>query len=83
MAAVVALKVADVAVAATVTEAGTLSVALVLVRVTVAPPVGAVSDKVTVQALEELDPRLVGLQTREETSTDVTMPMVELAELLL
>jgi hypothetical protein len=36
-----------------------------------------------VQVLEELDPRLVGLQTSEETSTDVTMPMVALAELLL
>jgi hypothetical protein len=41
MAAVVALKVAERAAAATVTEAGTVSVALVLVRVTAAPPAGA------------------------------------------
>jgi hypothetical protein len=41
MAPVVALKVAQVAAAGTVTDAWTVSVALVLVRVTVAPPVGA------------------------------------------
>src|ERR1700678_143502 len=62
MAAVVALKVAEVAPAATVTDAGTVSVELVLVRVTVAPPVGAAWVKVTVQVLEELGPRLTGLQ---------------------
>jgi len=49
MAAVVALKVAEVAAAATVTDAGTVSVALVLVRATVTPPAGAVWDRVTVQ----------------------------------
>jgi hypothetical protein len=38
---VVTLKAADVPPAATVTEAGTVSVELVLVRVTVAPPAGA------------------------------------------
>jgi hypothetical protein len=83
MAAVVALKVAEVAAVATVTDAGAVSVALVLVRVTVAPPVGAVWDRVTVQVLDELGPRLVGLQVSEETSTDVTRVMVALAELLL
>jgi hypothetical protein len=82
MAAVVALKIAEVAPAATVTEAGAVSVALVLVRVTAAPPVGAAWVKVTVQELEELGPRLVGLQASEETST-ATMLMVALAELLL
>ena len=41
MVVVVALKVADVAVAGTVTDAGTVSVALVLLSVTLAPPVGA------------------------------------------
>jgi hypothetical protein len=82
IAAVVALKVAEVAAAATVTEAGAVSVALVLVRVTVAPPVGAAWVKVTVQVLEALGPRLVGLQASEETST-ATMLMVALAELLL
>jgi len=41
IAAVVALKVADAAAAATLTEAGTVRVELVLVSVTLAPPVGA------------------------------------------
>ena len=82
IAAVVALKVAEVAAAATVSDAGTVSVALVLVRLTVAPPVGAACVRVTVQVLEELGPRLVGLQTREETST-ATRLIVALAELPL
>jgi hypothetical protein len=38
---VVALKVADVAAAATVTDAGTVRVESVFVKVTLAPPVGA------------------------------------------
>jgi len=41
MATVVALKFTQVAAAATVTDAGTVSVEFVLVRITVAPPVGA------------------------------------------
>ena len=41
MAAVVALKVAEVAEAATVTDAGTVSVALEFASVTTAPPDGA------------------------------------------
>jgi hypothetical protein len=40
-AAVVALKVAEVAAAATVTDAGTVRVVLVLVRVKRMPPLGA------------------------------------------
>jgi hypothetical protein len=81
---VVALKVAEIAAAATVTDAGTVRVGLVLVRVTVAPPpVGAGWVRVTMQALEELGPRLVGLQTSEETSTGATRLIVALAELLL
>jgi len=82
MAAVVALKVADIAAAATVTDAGTVSVGLVLVRVTVAPPVGAGWVRVTMQELEELGPTLAGLQASEETSTAVRL-MVALAEVLL
>ena len=82
-AAVVALKVAEVAAAATVTDAGAVRVALVLVRVTSAPPVGAIWVRVTVQALEELGPRVVGLQTSEETSTEAARLMVALAELPL
>ena len=83
MVAVVALKVAVVAAAATVTDAGTVRVELVLVRVTLAPPVGAACDMVTVQELEEFGPRLVGLQASEETSTDATRLMLVLAELPL
>jgi len=83
MVVVVALKVAVVAAAATVTDAGTVRVELVLVRVTLAPPVGAAWDRVTVQVLEEFGPRLVGLQASEETSTDATRLMLALAELLL
>ena len=73
MAAVVALKVADVAAAVTMTDAGTVSVELVFVRVTLAPPTGAGWVKFTVQVLEELGPRLVGLQASEETNTGVTV----------
>ena len=69
MVVVVALKVAVVAVAATVTDAGTVSAVLSLARVTLAPPVGAALLKVTVQALEAFGPRLVGLHVTEETST--------------
>jgi hypothetical protein len=82
-AAVLALKVADVAAGATATDAGTVRVALVLVRVTVAPPAGAGCVTVTVQVLEEFGPRLVGLQTSEETSTGATRLMPALAELPL
>ena len=83
MAAVVALKVADVAAADTVNDAGTVRVALVLDRVTRAPPVGAALFRVTVQVLEELGPRLVGLQASEVTSTGATRLTLALAELPL
>ena len=83
MVVVVAPKVAVVAAAATVTDAGTVSVELVLVRVTEAPPVGAAWVRVTVQVLEEFGPRLVGLQASEETSAGATRLMLALAELPL
>ena len=83
MATVVALKFTQVAAAATVTDAGTVSVEFVLVRITVAPPVGAGWVSVTVQVLEELGPRVVGLQMREETSTGAARVMVALADVLL
>jgi hypothetical protein len=82
-AAVVALKVAEVTPAATVTDAGTVSAGFVSVRVTAAPPVGAGWVSVTVQALEAFAPRLVGLQASEETSTGATRVMAALAELPL
>ena len=80
---VVALKVADVAAAVTVTDAGTVSVVLVLARVTVAPPVGAGWVRLTVQMLALFGPRVEGVQTSEETSTGAVRLMVALAELLL
>jgi hypothetical protein len=81
MAAVLALKVAEVAAAATVTDAGTVSVELVLDRETEAPPAGAALVSVTVQVLEELGPRLVGEQASDETTIDATRLMFVLAEL--
>ena len=83
MAAVVALKLTQVAAAATVTDAGTVSVEFVLVRITVAPPVGAGWVRVTVQVLEAFGPRVLGLQISEETSTGAARVMVALAEVLL
>ena len=83
MAPVVTVKFADVAAAATVTDAGTVNVALEFARVTLAPPVGAAWVKVTVQVLEEFAPMPVGLQLRDETSTDAARFTVVLAELLL
>jgi hypothetical protein len=79
MAAVVALKVADVAAAATVTDAGTVRVALVLVSATLAPPVGADLVRITVQVELLLLFRVVGRHDREETvgqAPPVTVPPV-------
>jgi hypothetical protein len=83
MVVVVALNVADVAAAATVIDAGIVRVALVFVRTTLAPPVGAAWVKVTVQVLEAFGPRLVGLHASEETKTGATRLTVALEELLL
>jgi len=51
MVVVVAVNVAVVAAAATVTEAGTVKAALLLLSVTLAPPVGAGCVNVTVHVL--------------------------------
>ena len=80
---VVTLKVADVLVAATVTDEGTVSAALVFDKLTPAPPVGAACVKVTVQVLEEFCPRLPGLHDSVDTSTGASRFTVVLAELLL
>jgi hypothetical protein len=82
-AAVVALKVADVAAAATVTDAGTVSAALEFESVTLAPPAGAGWVRVTVQVLEALAPILAGLHVSAETSTGAVRLTVVLTELLL
>ena len=57
----VAVKAADVAPEATVTEDGTVKAAALLDSVTVAPPDPAACDSVTVQADVPLEFRLVGL----------------------
>ena len=82
-AAAVAVKVAVVAPAATVTEAGTVSSVLLLESVTAAPPERAGWVVVTVQELVALWPRLVGVQTTEDTSTGASRLMAAVCELLL
>jgi hypothetical protein len=66
LAAAVAVKVAVVAPAATVTDAGTVREALSLASVTLVPPPRAVWVNVTVQMLVAFCPRLAGLQTKPE-----------------
>jgi hypothetical protein len=83
MAEVVALKVAVVAPAATLTEVGVVSTVLLSERATLAPPVGAALVKVTVQVLEALGPRLLGVQAKADTSTGATRLTIALAELAL
>src|ERR1700683_1205426 len=68
LAAAVALKLAVVASAATVTEAGTVSAVLLLVSAIPQPPAGAVCVSVTVHVLAPLCPRLAGPQAKPETS---------------
>ena len=80
---VVALNVAEVALAATVTEAGTVNAALEFDSPTLAPPVGAGWVNVTVQVLDEFCPKLLGLQASEETSTGATRLILAEAEVLL
>ena len=81
--AVVALNVAEVAAAATATDAGIVRAVLEFVSVTLAPPAGAGWVSVTVQALVALGPRLVGLQASDETRTGASRLTVAFAELPL
>ena len=81
-AAAVALKVAVVVPAVTVTDAGTVSDALLLASVTLEPPVGAVWVSVTVQVLAELWARLVGLHVTVDNRTGACRLMVAVCELL-
>jgi hypothetical protein len=71
-------KVADAEPAATVTEAGTLSAALLLDRLTVDPPVGAAAFRVTVQVLEPPEAKLVGVQ-EIPVSTGMPVPLMLIA----
>jgi hypothetical protein len=79
----VALKVAVVVPADTVTEAGTVREMLLLASVIAEPPVGAVCVSVTVHVLAELCPRLVGLQATPEIWSPVNRLMVAVWELVL
>ena len=65
-----------------VTDAGTVSSALLLARVTEAPPAGASCVSVTVQVLVPLCPRLDGLQARPDTSTGPCRLIVAVWELV-
>lgn len=66
----VAVNVAVVALAATVTEAGVVRAVLLSEIVTTEPPDGAAADNVTVQVVVAPEPRLVGLQVSEERLTE-------------
>jgi hypothetical protein len=77
---VVALKVAPVAPEATVTDAGTVRIELLLVKATEAPPLGADCVRATVQVVDAFDPRLAGVQRTDETSTEEARFTVVLTE---
>jgi len=79
----VELKVAVAVPAVTVTEAGTVNIALLLESVTAAPPVGADLLRVTVHALVALGPRVAGTHASEDISTGATRLMVALLVLPL
>jgi len=75
-AAAVALKVAVVDPAATVTDVGTVSKVLLLASVTLDPAAGAPPLKVTVQLAAALGFRFVGLHIRGETVGTLTTALV-------
>jgi hypothetical protein len=75
-AAAVAVKVAVVAPAVTVTDAGTVSEALLLASVTIEPPTGATVLRVTVQVAAALGFRFPGLHVTEEmVGTETIAPV--------
>jgi hypothetical protein len=80
MVAAVAEKEAEVAPAATVTEAGTEREALLSERVTTEPPAGAALLRVTVQVEEAPEVREVGLQERLVGTVLVTRPREKVTE---
>jgi hypothetical protein len=82
VAAAVALKVAAIAPAATVTDGGTVSEGLLLASARLRPPAGAAWVNVTVQALTPLGPRLVGLHAKLEMRAGATRLMTAACELL-
>jgi len=78
----VTAKVAEVADAATVTETGTVNVALPAERATAVPPAGAAWFKVTVQVLALPEDRLEGLHCREVRAIGEIKVKVVVRELL-
>ena len=79
----VAVNVFVVAPAGTVMEAGTVNMALLLDKLTLAPPVRAAPDNVTVQVDVPPLPRLVGAQASELTVAGGVRETVACWELLL
>ena len=75
----VTVNVADVAPAATATEAGVVSSELLSDSVTVVLAVAALLN-VTVQVLAALEPRVVGVQASEESVTAAAKEMVAVFE---
>src|SRR5580658_10739052 len=74
------MNVVDVLLAGTVTDAGTVSAALLLERPTALPPVGAAWLRVTVHVAVAPEFTLVGLQTKAETSVEAIRLKVMLCE---
>ena len=74
----VAVKVAVVEPASTVTEIGVVRSTLLLDSATTAPPAGAALESVTVQVVPPPDPRMVGLHANADTSTGATRLTVAL-----
>jgi hypothetical protein len=68
------LNVAEIKPAATVTDAGTVSAALVFASVITAPPAGAAPVNVTVQVPDAFGPKLAG-HANEETCTPEIWPV--------
>jgi hypothetical protein len=68
----VAVNVAEVPLAGTVTDAGTVSEALLSERATLDPPAGAALFRVTVQVVEAPEFTLVGLHAKLETKIGAT-----------
>ena len=79
---VVALNIAVVEPAGTVTDAGTVSEALLLASVTLDPPAGAFWVSVTVQVLTALCPRVVGLHAKPDTRIGAVRLIIVVCELL-
>ena len=76
----VALNVAVVAAAATLTEAGTVNSALLLDKETEMPPAGATLESVTVQVEAAAVPKVEGAHASELTSTGAVRDTVAVFE---